>query len=233
MIRRALVPGGCRQFAFVAAFEVGVKGRICEIVAGSQERNGEWRIVVEGGSPCQVLDITPEALQDSEPLLHGNLLEVDEDELDGPPDALVPLIAASQMVDLLGSLGRHLRQMRRRRLLLALSDGREGVESDDESRPNSRAVGIDTERELATGATATLPQTRESGVQTLRQPAGTDGIDGESREPPDGNYGAMLGLIGAYRQIISHVDRLLAEATETVDGWIPLMSRRHHLGHQP
>ena len=72
----------------------------CESVP--TERNGEWRIVVEGGPPCQVLDITPEALHDSEALLHGNLFEIEEDELDAPPDALVPLIAASQMVDLLG-----------------------------------------------------------------------------------------------------------------------------------
>jgi len=150
MIRRATAPGGRRCFAAVlqpAEFEVGAKGRVCEIVESGEDLNGDAFVVVEGGAACQILEVAEEEVQEgSPPLFHGSLDELDEEEMESLSDAFMPLAAASEMVDLLSTLGRQLRTMRRRRQLLAMlghEDPLSGSPEPDLLR--SRVLGGDEE----------------------------------------------------------------------------------------
>jgi len=133
MLRRALAPGGEQRFAVVlrpAEFAVGARGRVCEILEGGEDANGDMYVSVEGGAACRVVDVATEEVQPSgaAPLFHGELEEVDEEEMESgghePPN---PFAAVSEMVGILTTLGRHLRAVRRHRAMVF--EGHGGTES--------------------------------------------------------------------------------------------------------
>mmetsp|Transcript_61650 Transcript_61650/g.133498 ORF Transcript_61650/g.133498 Transcript_61650/m.133498 type:complete len:444 (+) Transcript_61650:71-1402(+) len=194
MARRAFAPGGTRRFVLVlqpAEFEAGAKGRVCEIVEGSQASCGEWRVTIRGGAACQLLEVKSEEVEaGAEPLFHGELEEVEEDELADSSEDLLPLIAATEVADILGSLGRQLRAMRRRRLMMAIAGFGEDL---FEETPAGDPVQI----QVQSAGPAEPPETAGESTVSL------DGI------------GAMLHLLVAYRQIIGQMDQLLTEASDT------------------
>jgi len=232
MVRRALAPGGGRRLAVVLQppeLEVGAKGRVCEIVEGSQDLDGDWHVILEGGAACKVLQMAAEEVQPGgEPLFHGALEEVAEEELSGPPDSS-PLVAASEMVDILSTLGRHLRAMRRRRLMMRLAGD---LEDGDEPLMSSRssASGVPAALHLPIPRAALgddedpLPLVLASSASSSSGFAGDGGAPSghpelrESLEDAESQgMGAMLSLLSAYRQIITQMDDLLSEASHTAE----------------
>jgi len=196
MLRQVTASGGKRCFAAIlepSGFEVGARGRICEIVETGEDSNGDPYAVVEGGPACKILEVSNEHVeQGAAPLFHGNMDEVEEEDLSDimqaveVDDTVAPLTAATEMVDLLGALGRQLRTMRRRRQLSALLTAGE-------------TVGHTGEQHAGTA-------TREDTPEDLRTDAGEEeGI------------GAMLNLLVSYRNIITQMDRLLVEASLTAE----------------
>eukprot|EP00928_Gymnodinium_smaydae_P027604 TRINITY_DN21298_c0_g1_i2.p1 TRINITY_DN21298_c0_g1~~TRINITY_DN21298_c0_g1_i2.p1 ORF type:complete len:457 (+),score=94.97 TRINITY_DN21298_c0_g1_i2:247-1617(+) len=215
MARRALASGGSRRLALVlqpAEFEVGARGRVCEIVEGLQEpNNGAWRIVVDCGAPCVVTELLCEDIEPGdEPLFHATLEELEEEELEaGPTEAVSPLGAATEMVEVLSTLGRHLREMRRRRMLAAVAQGGPippGLEEEEEE-----------DGEMPAGVPP-LPFSGEGdGALRLASPR-VAGVETPVEAPPGAqqqqSMGAMLNLLDAYQQIISQMDRLVLEAAQ-------------------
>lgn len=193
MARRAMAPGGVRRFAVVmqpAQFEAGAKGRVCDILSSTESANGDWQLVIEGGSPCRILDVATEEVQlGSPPLFHGTLEEVEEDEL-ARSISSEPFVSAA----VLNTLSRHLRAMRSRHLLMELLDSsgqRRSAEQD--SAPTQENPIAD---QLAIGSLIshdTQPRPNQEGI------------------------GAMLNLLMAYRQLLNQMDQLLAEAARSAD----------------
>mmetsp|Transcript_21159 Transcript_21159/g.66351 ORF Transcript_21159/g.66351 Transcript_21159/m.66351 type:complete len:583 (+) Transcript_21159:129-1877(+) len=183
MLRRVTAPGGRRCFAAVlqpAEFQVGAKGRVCEILESGEESNGDVYVIVEGGAACKILEVSKEQVeQGGAPLFHGSLDELAEEEMESLADTFVPLAAASEMVDLLSTLGRQLRTMRRRRQLLAALGQAEAL--------------VDGHEHAAAPPSPPPPPTDEEDM------------------------GAMLTLLVSYRSIISQMDRLLTEASQTAE----------------
>lgn len=218
MIRRALAPGGDRRFAVVlrpAEFEVGARGRVCEIVESEQGPDGEWHVVVEGGVAFQITELKSEELQPgAPPLYQGALEEVEEEELSNIGEAWTPLVAANEMVAILGILGQHLRTMRHRRQP-SVHTALDLEEAEDHGERES----LDVEEQL-------LPEAFQAEQARLRLPGwrmagGSQSDEGAGRavmSPPEQeDVGAMVNLLTAYRQIIGEMDRLLIQASRTAE----------------
>mmetsp|Transcript_100420 Transcript_100420/g.199299 ORF Transcript_100420/g.199299 Transcript_100420/m.199299 type:complete len:647 (+) Transcript_100420:54-1994(+) len=193
MLRKVTASGGKRCFAAILepiGFEVGARGRICEIIENGEDSNGDLYAVVEGGSACKILEVAKENIeQGAAPLFHGNMDEVEEEDLSdimhsAEGDTMASLTAATEMVDLLGALGRQLRSMRRRRQVSALlTDGGDNGNSGEQHVGTARMEDILEDPRTAIG--------EEEGI------------------------GAMLNLLVSYRSIITQMDRLLVEASLT------------------
>lgn len=96
MVRRAMAPGGTRQFAVVTwtsssarggerVIAAGAMGRLCEIVEHSSGEFGTYAMV-KTSSPCTVLAVrSDDSIPDSQPLQIGELeeLEEEDDPMDG------------------------------------------------------------------------------------------------------------------------------------------------------
>eukprot|EP00929_Paragymnodinium_shiwhaense_P065062 TRINITY_DN32658_c0_g2_i1.p1 TRINITY_DN32658_c0_g2~~TRINITY_DN32658_c0_g2_i1.p1 ORF type:complete len:701 (-),score=135.94 TRINITY_DN32658_c0_g2_i1:162-2264(-) len=225
MISRAMAPGGGRRFAMIlqpAKFQEGAKGRVCEIVEGVHEEDGDWRIIVEGGVPCRVLCVDSEEVsggQGAAPLFRGRLEEIAEDEMESELPAagngeleggsFTPLAAASEMIDILGTLARHLREMRRRRMLMAAGDTSAALDAEG----GAWQLGAGGEAVEDGDPTPRQPNWPEGGLGAA-SPPGPAGLP--PGDPEQQGYQAMLGMLLSYRQIIGQMDSLLAEASTTV-----------------
>jgi len=133
LLRRSREPGGSCRFAFLlekteeGGFEVGAKGRVCKMLESEVEpsSSGEcvWRVTIEGEAPCRVTELVSEEVErGAAPLFRGTLEELDEDDLGlaSSHETESTVTAASEMVDLLGELGRHLQAIRQRWMLTVL-----------------------------------------------------------------------------------------------------------------
>jgi len=212
MIRRAMAPGGDRRFAIVlrpAEFEVGARGRVCEIVESEQGPDGEWLVVVEGGVAFQITEVKAEELHPgAPPLYRGALEEVEEEDLASNGEAWTPLVAANEMVAILGILGQHLRTMRRRRQPILYQGG----ETEETEGRGDREL-LEVEEQLFPEARLRLPGLRAAGSN-----AGTEDAGSSAGPPPEHeDVGAMVNLLMAYRQIIGEMDRLLIQASRTAE----------------
>lgn len=251
MIRQALEPGGERRFGVVlcpAEFEVGAKGRICEIVESELGDEGDWHVVVEGGAPFQLVEVTSEEIQPGEARLYRGLLdEVDEDDLASLDESWTPLAAATEMVNILSVLGRHLRTVRRRRGPLPSSEAgnigslevpedvqrviREVIAGEPLSLAEmARPTSSDTAAAVAPLSTAAVAVTSTPVPEEAQAPpAGESLVPGEQRAVPgpdrhdesapteQQDVGAMVNLLMAYREIITEMDRLLVQASHTAE----------------
>jgi len=184
MVRRALELGGDRRFGVVlcpAEFEVGAKGRICEIVESELGPEGDWHVVVEGGAAFQLVEVTSEEIQpDEAPLYRGLLDEVDEDDLASLDESWTPLAAANEMVTILSVLGRHLRTMRRRRRPLSSEAGDIGGLEDPENvhramreamADNPFFVGRDDSADVFVGHRCSCRSPRRSSCSGYLEPS--------------------------------------------------------------
>lgn len=196
--------GGKRCFAAILepiGFEVGARGRICEIVENGEDSNGDLYAVVEGGSACKILEVAKEHVeQGAAPLFHGNMDEVEEEDLSDimqavEGDSVAPLTAATEMVDLLGALGRQLRSMRRRRQLSAF-----------------RSYGDAPNTALAFPSLNGNSAEQHVGMARMEDNSDLRTVAGEEE-----GIGAMLNLLVSYRNIITQMDRLLVEASLTAE----------------
>ncbi|CAE7190420.1 unnamed protein product, partial [Symbiodinium necroappetens] len=113
----------CSAFAVLlqpARIEVGAKGRVCRILHANESTAEEHRhVLVEAGAACRIIELSEEseAQSGAEPLVIGKLEELDEEELvleEGP------LAAASDIVHILGVLGRNLQAVRQRWMMTAM-----------------------------------------------------------------------------------------------------------------
>mmetsp|Transcript_96798 Transcript_96798/g.134304 ORF Transcript_96798/g.134304 Transcript_96798/m.134304 type:complete len:448 (+) Transcript_96798:3-1346(+) len=113
----------CSAFAVLlqpARFEVGAKGRVCRILHENESTTeGHRHVLVEAGAACRIIELSEdlEAQSGAEPLVIGKLEELDEEELvleEGP------LAAASDIVNILGVLGRNLQAVRQRWMMTAM-----------------------------------------------------------------------------------------------------------------
>ncbi|CAE7414733.1 unnamed protein product [Symbiodinium natans] len=103
-----------------ADFEVGAKGRVCRIL-DTNHSISDGHVLVEAGAACRIIELTEDTEVESgeEPLVIGKLEELDEDELVHEVD-LGPLAAASDIVHILGVLGRNLQAVRQRWMMTAM-----------------------------------------------------------------------------------------------------------------
>jgi len=108
-----------------ADFEVGAKGRVCRIV-NTDSPNSDGRVVVEAGAACRIIELLDSNAEaqggsgDAEPLIIGKLEELAEEDLPAREVDLGPLAAASDIVNILGVLGRNLQAVRQRWMMTAM-----------------------------------------------------------------------------------------------------------------
>lgn len=200
MLRRAMAPGGLRSFAMVlqpTEIEVGARCRVCEILDSIEGVAGDALVLVEAGVVARISAVIGET-----GLVHGALEELEEED-DLPLDAaamssvLSPLSAATEIVGILDTLGRHLRTMRRHRLMLALMEQEIG----DEINFSGAAL----EQSLVVRP---RPGTSFGESQTTHTPEADEEEEDSDR---------MMELLTSYRQTVDQMDDLLAEASATAE----------------
>jgi len=128
LVRRSRATKDGIRFAVMlepAGFNVGAKGRVCKIIeTGLDSSTSAWRVLVEAGAACRVVELDTEEVQaGAEPLFLGKLAELAEEDLEVTVDMDQlggTISAASEMVGILGVLGRNLQAVRHRWMMSAL-----------------------------------------------------------------------------------------------------------------